>query len=159
MVWAHCCSPEASASLAEEDSSSSTTVSTVGVKDLFIELLLSGGCFLDRSRSATGVLLSGSPCLWQSAGTWLVTSSVPGSVIRRMSPDNQSMAVLCEEGIWPDSCPTCHQWGSAGLCFKSFLLNIFTVDSNKVLAAVRSKFVDDARLGGVLTLLRVVMLL
>ena len=81
-----------------------------------------------------------------------------GSVTLRMSHDNQNMDVL---GTWDVS----HGLRGAsvatdgilqGSVFKPVLFNVFINDSDKDLEVTLSRFVDDAKLGGVvLTPLRV----
>ena len=80
-----------------------------------------------------------------------------GSVTLRMSHDNQNMDVL---GTWDVS----HGLRGAsvvtdgilqGSVFKPVLFNVFINDSNEDLDVILSKFVDDAKLAGVLAPLRV----
>ena len=80
-----------------------------------------------------------------------------GSVTLRMSHDNQNMDVL---GTWDVS----HGLRGAsvatdgilqGSVFKPVLFNVFINDSNEDLDVILSKFVDDAKLTGVLAPLRV----
>jgi len=86
-----------------------------------------------------------------------VTLQSHGSVTLRMSHDNQNMDVL---GTWDVS----HGLRGAsvvtdgilqGSVFKPVLFNVFINDSNEDLDVILSKFVDDAKLAGVLAPLRV----